>query len=304
MHRNTVPISLHAWGLSDAGQVRDNNEDCFLALDLTTGAVLHQEYGVSPVVGNKGFLLMVADGMGGHEAGEVASRMAVDLVSQHVSTCLARNRPPSRWAFVDILTEAVVHANAAIYQASQSDPKHSGMGTTLTAAGVYDGAAFFAQVGDSRAYLLRTNSVAQMTQDQNLATELATSGTGMSAQLQVEGSIQNVLLQALGAEPEVTVPVSFLELRHGDWIVVCSDGLTNMVSDEVIGHCVQHSSDPQAACQALVTAANVNGGLDNITVIAAHCDGPTLPAPQTSDNPQAQKFVIPWWYRFVRYFQR
>jgi len=282
--------------------VRDNNEDSFLALDLTTGVTLNQESVASPVVGNKGFLLMVADGMGGHEAGEVASRMAVDIVSQDVSTRLARNRPPSRLAFVDILTGAVVHANAAIYQASQSDPKHSDMGTTLTAAGVYDGAAFFAQVGDSRAYLLRTNSVVQMTQDQNLATELAASSTVMSARMQAEGSFQNVLLQALGAEPEVTVPVSFLELRRGDWIIVCSDGLTNMVSDEAIGKLVHNAPDPRAACHALVTAANASGGRDNITIIAAHCDGPSLLAPHVNENPRAQEFVSPWWYRILRRF--
>jgi protein phosphatase len=300
MNKGTPAIALDIWGVTDIGRVRHNNEDCFLMMDLATGKQLTQQH-VAP---STGFLLMVADGMGGHEDGEVASRMAVDIVSQHVSMCLARNCPPSRAVFVDMLTAAVVHANAAIYQANQLDPKHSNMGTTLTAAGVYDGAAFFAQVGDSRAYLLRTNSVAQMTQDQNLATELAASGTEMATQLQAEGSFQNVLLQALGVEPEVTVPVSFLELRRGDWIVVCSDGLTNMVSDEAIGNFVCHSSDPQAACQALVAAANANGGHDNITVIAAQCDGPTLSAPQASDSPQARKFVLPWWYRLVRYFQR
>ena len=298
LNTDTTTISLRTWGVSDVGRVRDNNEDSFLMVDLTTGAQITQEY-TAP---SPGFLLIVAYGMGGHEAGEIASRMAVDVVSQYVSTHVASNRPPSRQRFVDILKEAVVHANTAIYVASQADAKRNGMGTTLTAAGIYDGAAFFAQVGDSRAYVLRTTIVAQMTRDQNLATEIAVAGREVPTQ-QAESSFQNVLLQALGAEPEVTVPVSFLELRRGDWIVVCSDGLTNFVSDEEIGKLVHNAPDPQAACHALVTAANTSGGRDNITVITAYCDGPALLAPHLGENPHVQEFVNSWWYRMLRRFQ-
>jgi PPM family protein phosphatase len=230
MNNATTAISLRTGGVSDVGRVRNNNEDSFLMVDLTTGIPLTQE---DPTP-SPGFLLVVADGMGGHEAGEVASRMAVETVSQYVITSLAGPRLPSRRRFVHILQEAVVQANMAIYDASQADAKRQGMGTTLTAAGVYDGAAFFAQVGDSRAYVLRTNTVVQVTQDQNLATEIATVNKENLTQ-QPAASYQNVLLQALGAEPQVTVPVSFLELRCGDWIVVCSDGLTTVLQDEEIG---------------------------------------------------------------------
>lgn len=222
MDRDTTAISLRTWGVSDVGRVRNNNEDSFLMVDLTTGTPLPQE---APVP-STGFLLMVADGMGGHEAGEIASRMAVETVSRYVSLSLANAHRPSRRRFVDILKEAVVRANTAIYDASQANAHRQGMGTTLTAAGVYDDAAFFAQVGDSRAYVLRTNTIVRMTRDQNLAAELADTGRENSAQ-PLPSPYQNVLLQALGTEPEVTVPVSFLELRQGDWIVICSDGLTS-----------------------------------------------------------------------------
>jgi PPM family protein phosphatase len=296
MNNNIPAISLRTWGVSDVGRVRNNNEDSYLMVDLTTGAPLTQEVPAP----SSGFLLMVADGMGGHEAGEVASRMAVETVSQYVSLSLAGPRFPSRRRFVDILRAAVIQANTAIYDASHADEKRQGMGTTLTAAGVYDGAAFFAQVGDSRAYVLRTNTVARMTEDQNLATKLAAAGTEPLDQ-SAAAPYQNVLLQALGAEPQVSVPVSFLELRRGDWIVVCSDGLTNLVGDEEIRDTLWQAENPQVACHTLVETANARGGRDNITVIAAYCNGPSLPAPQTHERFDAQTFVHPWWYRFVRF---
>jgi len=298
MHNDIPTISLRTWGVSDVGRVRDNNEDSFLMVDLTTGMPLTQG-DTAPLLG---FLLMVADGMGGHEAGEVASRMAVDIVSQYVAISLAGNSFPSRRRFVDILQKAIVHANTAIYNASQADAKRQGMGTTLTAVGVYDSVAFFAQVGDSRAYVLRTNTVMQMTQDQNLATEIATVNKENPTQ-QPAASYQNVLLQALGAEQQVTVPVSFLELRRGDWIVVCSDGLTTLVRDEEIGATLLHAEDPQVVCHALVETANSRGGRDNITVVAARCNGSSLPVPQSGERFSAEEFVLPWWYRFVRLFR-
>lgn len=297
--KNNIPaISLCTWGVSDVGRVRNNNEDSFLMVDLTTGTPLTP----GDPVPSPGFLLMVADGMGGHEAGEVASRMAVETVSHYVSMSLAGTRLPSRRRFVDILRKAVVQANTAIYAASQADAQRQGMGTTLTAAGVYDGAAFFAQVGDSRAYVLRTNTVVQMTQDQNLATELAATGT-TPPDYSAGGSYQNVLLQALGAEPRVTVPVSFLELRRGDWIVVCSDGLTTVVHDQEIGDALLHTADLQRACHTLVETANARGGRDNVTVVAACCQGSSLPVPQSGECLSAREFVLPWWYRFVRFLR-
>ena len=298
MNKDIPAISLRTWGVSDMGRVRNNNEDSFLIVDLTTGTPLTQ----GDTAPSPGFLLMVADGMGGHEAGEVASHMAVETVSQYVTTSLAGPRLPSRRQFVHILKEAVVQANTAIYDASQANAKRQGMGTTLTAAGVYDGAAFFAQVGDSRAYVLRTNAVVQMTQDQNLATEIATACLE-NPDHQPKVPYQNVLLQALGAEPQVTVPVSFLELRRGDWIVVCSDGLTTLVRDEEIGDALLHAEDPQVVCHTLVETANARGGRDNITVVAACCNGPSLPVPQGDERLSAQEFVFPWWYRLVRLFR-
>jgi PPM family protein phosphatase len=299
MNKDATTISLRTGGVSDKGRVRENNEDSFLMVDFTTGKNLTQGH-ITP---SSGFLLMVADGMGGHEAGEVASRMAVDIVSQHVSTHITGRRLPSRRRFVDILREAVIRANAEIYAAGRADPRRNGMGTTLTAAGIYDSTAFFAQVGDSRAYAVRAPLVAQMTRDQNLAAELAAASLGVSAR-QGEMPLQNVLLQALGAEPEITVPVSFLELRRGDWILVCSDGLTGLVGDEEIGDLLFRAGNPQAACHTLVETANARGGRDNITVVTAHCNGPSLPEPRAGEKLSAREFFLPWWYPVTRLFRQ
>jgi serine/threonine protein phosphatase PrpC len=229
MNHDTTAISLRTWGLSDIGRVRNNNEDSFLIVNLTTGASLTQ----GDTAPSPGFLLMVADGMGGHEAGEVASHMAVETVSQYVTTSLTGSPLPSRRRFVHILKEAVVQTNTAIYDASQADIKRQGMGTTLTAAGVYDGAAFFVQVSDSRACVIRTNTAMQMTQDQNLATELATACLE-NPNHQPEVPYQTVLLQALGAEPEVTVPVFVpritarrLDCRLQRWVDYLGTGRRN-----------------------------------------------------------------------------
>lgn len=133
----------------------------------------------------------------------------------------------------------------------------------------------------------------QVTRDQNLATELADSCREHSDQ-PPRPLYQNVLLQALGAKPNVTVPVSFLELRRGDWIIVCSDGLTTLVHDEEIGDALRHTADPHEACHALVETANARGGQDNITILAAYCNGPSLPVPQADDRLSVRAFALPW----------
>jgi protein phosphatase len=246
---------------------------------------------------------MVADGMGGHQAGEVASRMAVEIVSQHLRTRWDEGIP-HRQAFVLALQEAVVQANAHIYQASQKHETCRGMGTTLTAAGMYDGAVFFAQVGDSRGYIIRANALTQMTRDQSLGAKLATESNPHSGYTRRQ-QFQHVLLQALGPEPQITAAVSFTDLCRGDWLLLCSDGLTNMVTHEEIENLVSQTPDPQVVSQALLAAANKHGGHDNITVITARCDGAGLPPPGSKAKPRPQEFVPrAWWRRFLPWHYR
>jgi protein phosphatase len=302
MNRKRVLISVEAWGQSDLGRQRDNNEDSFLLIDLTTGAELSLPFTSPHQVGNKGLLLLVADGMGGHEAGEVASRLAIETVSQRLRMRWGWNLS-RRQAFVLALQEAIVHANARIYQANQENDRCRMMGTTLTAAGVYDGAVFFAQVGDSRGYLLRSNTIARMTQDQSLVAELEMKGSKDGEQT-TKHPLQHVLLQALGPEEQVTIPLSFTELRRGDWVLLCSDGLTNLVTDEEIRDIVSKAADTATACQALIAAANENGGQDNITVVAARCDGPGLSLPTSAEQPRAQEFVTQRWWQFTPWKRR
>jgi protein phosphatase len=177
------------------------------------------------------------------------------------------------------------------------------MGTTLTAAGIYDGAAFFAQVGDSRGYLLRANVIARMTRDQSLVAELEAAGEVDSARAR-EHPLKNVLLQALGIAKHVTVPVSFVELYRGDWLLLCSDGLTNLVTDEEIGDTIRTANDVAAACQTLIALANSRGGQDNITVVIAHCDGLALPLPKDREVPSIQEFAAQNWRRFLPWMRK
>jgi protein phosphatase len=236
--------------------------------------------------------------MGGHNAGEVASRMAVELVSQHLCTWW-RKGIAHRTGFVLGIQEAIAQANTYIHQTSQHDKIYHGMGSTLTAAGIYDGAVFFAQVGDSRGYCIRANTITQMTRDQSVNGALA-AGIGLSADQLQNPQSQHVLLQALGPESQISIPVSFTDLRQGDWVLLCSDGLTNMVSEEEIKDVVCTEHEPRAVCQTLIDLANSNGGRDNITVIAARCQSPNLLPPNPEEEFGPKEFLYrPWWDRFL-----
>jgi len=276
------------FGQSDVGLVRENNEDSFLLMDLTGAEKIALANPVH-LVGRKGSLFLVADGMGGAEAGEVASRMAVELVSLHMSKRLRKSKFLSRQAFVRSLKKSIEQANAIIYKEGYRDKRHKGMGTTLTGAGVYDGALFFAQVGDSRGYLVRNGSIAQMTQDQSLVAHLVASGALSPEEAKIHPQ-RNVILQALGVQKRVDVKVSLVELRRGDWAVLCSDGLSGKVEADEINGILKGSAGPKEACQQLIDVAKERGGEDNITVIAAKFDGEKLPLPSPEEAPAYMEF--------------
>src|SRR5215475_8346311 len=169
-------IFLTAFGLSDVGLVRDNNEDSFLLADLETGLQSISNQISAKIRARKGTLLMVADGMGGAEAGEVASGMAVKLVCEHLSSTVNKKNSLNPNGFAQALQKSVEHANALIHNESVQNESRKGMGTTVTAAAILGDTAYFAQVGDSRGYLIRDESITQVTEDQSLVAQLVASG--------------------------------------------------------------------------------------------------------------------------------
>jgi serine/threonine protein phosphatase PrpC len=233
---------------SDLGCSRKNNEDSF-------GVFQYED-------ASRGCLLVLADGMGGAAAGEVASRLAVAAVGETYDQ--AKQRGQAR----DALARALEAANLAVHTKASGDPQLEGMGTTCTAAAIVGLDLTLGHVGDSRAYLVRGGAIEQVTQDHTLAGELAkVAGAGGAA---VAGSSSHVLTRCIGAQPDVEIDLSPrpIRLEDGARIVLCSDGLSNVVEPAEILECVL-ADTPAAACEALVELARARGGPDNITVVVA-----------------------------------
>ena len=272
-------------GQSDVGLVRSNNEDSFLIADLTEGVELTTPSALNHAVDQRGCLFAVADGMGGAAAGEVASRTAVESVSR----LLKASKYDSRQAFVMALKNSIDDANTLIRRESHRDESSKGMGTTFSAAGVYDGAVFFAQVGDSRAYLVRNNVIVQMTKDQSWVAHLVATGV-LSPEKAKNHPQRNIILQALGSQDRVDVAFSFAELRKGDWLILCSDGLSGKIEETELSGVLEKCSGSKDACERMITIARSRGGEDNITVIVARFDGDRLPLALPEELPVYQEF--------------
>ena len=273
------PVDLRVYGATDHGRVRSHNEDSFLIADLTPAPPGGAAHGLGTLrIGDRGFLLLVADGMGGAAAGEVASSMAANTVleelNQHwVSSTLQGRRP-----FIERMTRAVERANAEIHALSVNDPGKSGMGSTITVAGILGDRVHMLQVGDSRGYVVRKGSARQLTRDQSLTQHLVDVGQITESDAAVSDR-RNVILQALGPTAEVEVAVTSETLRAGDYLILCSDGLSGLVADDELARVVGEIQDPAAIATELIDMANSRGGHDNITVIVAQLDGPGLRAP-------------------------
>jgi len=259
--------------------VRKENQDSFLLADLARVApsleLATSASGVGPLeftLTEEGAVLLVADGMGGRAGGARASAMAVAAVREAMGDPSLLAAGPE--AFVSRLRRALELANEEIHEASRRDDNLRGMGTTATLAGLRDGIVYFAQVGDSRGYLVRGGALGRLTRDQSFVQNLIDSGV-----VDEEGakSIRdNRILQALGTAPGVLPEVTYHELRRGDVLLLCSDGLSRVVSDDEILDVVGHADDCLAMCERLITLANGRGGPDNITVLVARVDGEGL----------------------------
>ena len=202
-------------------------------------------------------LFVVADGMGGAQAGEVASRIAVETFQQGLG---ADGSPEER------LAERVHAANAQIYERSREETGREGMGTTLTAAYLDDSQLAIAHVGDSRAYLFRDGELSRLTQDHSLVNELVQRGKLTEAEAE-EHPQRSIITRALGPEPDVEVDTLTYPVRAGDVVLLCSDGLTSMVSEDQVAAILRSATGLEAAATALIAAANQAGGRDNITVV-------------------------------------
>jgi protein phosphatase len=289
--RSPKSTHIHVFGKTDLGRTREHNEDRFLVADLS-----RREASLLPPVrdhdvGEHGSLLVVADGMGGAAAGEVASEMAADTIYAHMLKAWGEEKEPTLQRFAYRLREAVETANSRIYSYAKAHPELRGMGTTTTAVGVLGDHVFLTQVGDSRAYLIRNGTAYQLTKDQSLMQRLVEAGE-ITEEEAAHSERRNIILQALGPESRVKVDLTYQELRRGDVLVLCSDGLTGPVRKEEIGAIAGSERDLSVACDRLIALANQRGGPDNITVVIARFDGDGLPAAEAGDAPGHQVYPL------------
>ena len=268
-------VHLSASALTDVGRKRSNNEDRFLLAGLPPSAHPQASHPDEAVVGPKGYLLAVADGMGGAAGGEIASEMATEVVLDHLLESWVPERGSSTRVFAAFLEEAITTANVRIHGRAVADPDLQGMGSTFTAVGVLGEDLVFAQIGDSRAYLVRKGDAVQVTEDQSLLRHLVEEGRATEEEAKnMPGG--NMILQALGPSPTVEVEVTIKKARRGDTLVLCTDGLSGVVRAAEISEAVLRSHDPAAICEDLVELANSRGGPDNVTVLVGKLDGPGL----------------------------
>lgn len=272
MTSDQKPLSIltSVYARSDRGNVRENNEDNFIIADITTGRACSAPQSIDRELEQNRLLLAVSDGMGGAQAGEIASAIAVYGLRAELMRLNDARDPVER------LTKAVEKVNKLILDKSSESPLLRGMGATLTAAFVERSRVYLAEVGDSRAYIIRHGSIRQVTVDQSLYAMLSETGEYKRGEKAPAPTSKNVLLQSLGGQESVQVALSCVELRAGDHLVLCSDGLSNKLSTEEIRKFVNRSPNLEAACRTMVDVAKRRGGEDNITVVLARFDGDGL----------------------------
>jgi protein phosphatase len=286
-------IRVKLFARTDVGQIREHNEDNFLVADLTRKTRGLLEANRTGVIGQHGSLFAVCDGMGGAAAGEIASQLAVDILYERMTEGLEEAQPLTRDELARKLVHGIEAAGLRIFQEAKVDRTRRGMGTTVTAASLVDDYLFFAQVGDSRAYVLRNDHLVQLTRDQSLVNQLIEAGQLTEEEAETFEH-NNIILQALGTADTVQVDLTFCELRRGDTLLLCSDGLSGMVRFEDIREVLVSTPEPIDACKVLTERANQAGGHDNITVIVARFDGEGLSAPTSEHEPlKYRKYALP-----------
>jgi protein phosphatase len=232
---------------------------------------------------------MVADGMGGEASGEVASQICALTVPKRLYENLESLGQVSATNFVRLLQESIEYANQIIHQKAQSSPIYRGMGTTATVAALLGPYLFVAQVGDSRAYLIRRNELTQLTRDQTFLNYLKEIGVEVPTDPEMD-SRKSILTQAVGSSETVNVKVTYTRVCQGDGLLLCSDGLYNMVPAAEILASVKGTEPLANKCKSLIDKANAKGGNDNITVVIAEFSGPGLPPAATTALVEFKEF--------------
>jgi serine/threonine protein phosphatase PrpC len=282
-------IRMRLFGRTDVGQIREHNEDNFLVADLTRKTRSLMESDRDQAVGDWGSVAGVCDGMGGAAAGEIASQLAVDIIYEH----LTKGDPPREQDdLARRLVHAVEEAGSRIFNEARADRTRRGMGTTATIAALMDGRLFVAQVGDSRAYVLRGDKLVQVSRDQSLVNQLIEAGQLTEEEAETFEH-NNIILQALGTAETVQVDLTYVALPRTDRRLLCSDGLSGMVRADEMREVLLASADPLEACRELTDRANRAGGHDNITVIVADFDGPGLPEHLPTEELVYKKYALP-----------
>ena len=283
-------IIVNVFGRTDVGRTREHNEDCFIVADLTTGNATLQPEVRSHKPGERGTLFMVADGMGGAAAGEIASAMATEVVLAELEQRWRNAASVTADTFVRAIKSATEAANARIHKYAAEHPENRGMGTTATIAGILGQTLFLAQVGDSRGYLVRNGHAIQITKDQSLMQKLIEAGELTAEEAEVSER-RNIILQALGPEPIVKVDLTTQQVRRGDTLILCSDGMSGQMRANDIARIVGEDTDLVATCRKLIDLANENGGPDNITVIAARFEGDGLRPADDAERPEHKVYT-------------
>lgn len=294
--------------ITHPGKVRKNNEDAYLLSALDGEEPIINGPARPLKVGDPGLLVAVADGMGGAAAGEVASREGLAAVALFLFGHWGR-LPSAKARELDLLKAletAVEKASDAVLRYSDDDRTARGMGSTLTAVIIWNGCAFLAQIGDSRAYLLRQGVLHQVTEDQTLVNDLVAQGSLTREQARTHPQ-RNMITQALGSPQPLRVVLSRLALRRGDRLLCCSDGLHGEVSDARIQEVLGQGLSPRRSLELLLEAALEHGARDNVTGVLLTLNDPSLPLPESGE---ALDLVCPGahpqhglWGRFRRLFR-
>lgn len=236
---------MKSFAITDVGKRRELNEDYIYTSDKTIGSLSN--------------LFIVADGMGGHNAGDYASKHTVEKVVETIEELQEEQD------LEEIIQEAIYRANAYIYQKSREDSSLSGMGTTLVVATIKDDEVTVANIGDSRMYVVNQD-ITQITKDHSLVEEMVTMG-GIDREAARNHPDKNIITRAIGVKELVLADFFAVRLEKEDKILLCTDGLTNMLKDDEIHHIIKSNEDVEVAAKALIAAANENGGRDNIAVV-------------------------------------
>jgi serine/threonine protein phosphatase PrpC len=264
---------------TDVGLIRAVNQDSFLAGDLD-GAPIEGAEPVSFAVGARGPAMIVCDGMGGAAGGEVASDLAARVIWAEMRAARPTDERP---VYARLLRRAVRLANRRVFEEAQRNPHLFGMGTTVSAAGLVGDALLLAQVGDSRAYIHRGSILTQVTRDQSIASALVHAGRLTPTEARTTPQA-NMILQALGVKEELEVAISIVEVRRGDTLLLCSDGLHGPVDDERLRATLSACPDLDEAGDTLIRLARAAGAPDNVTAVIARFTGDGLKPPMSPED--------------------